>query len=59
MKSTKSRKLSFGTETVRVLTADQMGGAHGGFTYSLSTGDRCQKSAMFTDGGTCRCQDQA
>lgn len=56
IKSTKSKKLSFGTETVRMLTSDQMAAANGGFTYSLSTGDRCQKSAQFTDGSTCKCE---
>lgn len=55
IRSAKPKKLSFGTETIRVLGVDDLRAANGGFTYSLSLGDRCQKSADFTDGYTCQC----
>jgi len=55
MKTNKTKKLSLSRETVRALDADHLRAIHGGLTYSLSTGDRCQKSALFTDGSTCKC----
>jgi len=55
IKSAKPKKLSFGSETIRVLRVDDLSAANGGFTYSLSLGARCQKSAAFTDGTTCQC----
>lgn len=56
MKTTKSKKLSLNKETLRTLTSEDLGGVNGGFTYSLSLGDRCQKSNDMSGGGyTCRC----
>ncbi len=53
--SKKPRKLALNKETLRNLTSEDLGNVNGGFTYSLSTGDRCQKSHDFTDGHTCKC----
>jgi len=49
------KKLSLNKETIRVLSSEELNDVQGGFTYSLSLGDRCQKSAQFTDGTTCKC----
>jgi hypothetical protein len=56
MKPNKTKKLALALETVRMLDHDHLRAIHGGVTYSLSTGDRCQKSNEMSGGGsTCRC----
>jgi hypothetical protein len=53
------KKLSLNKETLRVLSSAELQEATGGaeaITYSLSLGDRCQKSNEMSGGGyTCRC----
>lgn len=52
-----TKKLSLNKETLASLDKSQMMGLKGGFTYSLSTGDRCQKSNARTGAGpTCKCE---
>jgi hypothetical protein len=60
----KKKKLSLSKETIRTLSSEELDLVHGGvaagdqadFTYSLSLGDRCQKSNDMSGGGyTCQC----
>ncbi|MFN7337175.1 MAG: class I lanthipeptide [Cyclobacteriaceae bacterium] len=44
-----SKKLSLNKETITSLDKNQMMDVKGGFTYSLSTGWRCQKSQKMGD----------
>jgi hypothetical protein len=59
MKKNIVKKLTLNAGTIRRLTPDDLGVLRGGneqeFTYTLSTGDRCQKSNNFTNDYTCRC----
>jgi natural product precursor len=42
-----NKKLSLNKETVATLDKSQMMSVKGGFTYSLSTGDRCQSDGAW------------
>ncbi|WP_165370398.1 class I lanthipeptide [Hymenobacter persicinus] len=46
-------KLALNKQTLASLDQKQMAAAKGGFTYSLSLGERCIKSGHFTDVGQC------
>ena len=59
MKKT-NKKLTIHRQTLRVLNPVDTTLANGGFTYSLSTGDNCQKSNAISGGGqTCQCNYEA
>jgi len=51
------KKLQLKKTVVSELSDNQMNQIKGGdeFTYTLSLGERCRKSADFTHGTTCRC----
>jgi hypothetical protein len=53
MKKQNEQKLSLNKTTLRMLSPAEASKIQGGFTYSLSTGDRCQKSNMFTNDSMC------
>jgi len=53
---TTMKKLELKKRTVTELSKTQMEKVKGGFTYTLSTGERCKKSKEVLDNGqTCKC----
>jgi len=53
---TTMKKLELKKRTVTELSKTQMEKVKGGFTYALTTGERCKKSEkMFGGGNSCKC----
>lgn len=51
-----SKKLTLNKETITSLDKNQMANVKGGFTYSLSTGEACNKSKAMGKGYKEWCQ---